>query len=93
MKATWSPTQMPRDDDTRSNRQRCGGVDTGTRGFAGAGQEQFLEPYWLGHSASRQHLDALRHLTADNPNQQRHLDRLEPQISALLGLLTKMVAT
>jgi hypothetical protein len=61
-------------------------MESGVRGFCGTGQEQFLEPYRLGQPASAQHLDALRHLTADNPNQQRNLDRLEPQISVALAL-------
>ncbi len=55
-------------------------VETGARGFALIGQEAFLQPYLAGQSAVGQDLDELRHLTADNPAQQRRLDVLEPQI-------------
>jgi PAS domain S-box-containing protein len=51
-------------------------VETGARGFALTGQEQFLEPYESGRSATGKDLERLRLLTMDNPDQQRRLDAL-----------------
>jgi len=51
-------------------------TETGERGFALTGKDASLEPYNGGKEAFRQHLDAARKLTADNPHQQDRLQRL-----------------
>jgi PAS domain S-box-containing protein len=66
-------------------------MQTGARGFALIGKEQFLQPYVEGKSALGQDLDELRHLTADNPAQQRRLDVLEPQILAATRFAQEIV--
>jgi methyl-accepting chemotaxis protein len=51
-------------------------TETGERGFALTGKEASLEPYNAGKDDFRQHLEAVRKLTADNPHQQARLQRL-----------------
>jgi methyl-accepting chemotaxis protein len=51
-------------------------IETGERGFALTGREASLEPYNAGKDAFRQHVEAARKLTADNPRQQDRLQRL-----------------
>jgi len=51
-------------------------IETGERGFALTGKDASLEPYNGGKEAFRQHIDAARKLTSDNPHQQDRLQRL-----------------
>jgi methyl-accepting chemotaxis protein len=51
-------------------------TETGERGFALTGKDASLEPYNGGKEAFRQHLEAARKLTSDNPHQQERLQRL-----------------
>ncbi|KNZ68059.1 chemotaxis protein [Massilia sp. WF1] len=51
-------------------------TETGERGFALTGKDASLEPYKAGKEAFRQHLEAARKLTADNPRQQERLQKL-----------------
>jgi methyl-accepting chemotaxis protein len=51
-------------------------IETGERGFALTGKDASLEPYKAGKDAFRQHLEAARKLTSDNPRQQERLQRL-----------------
>ena len=67
-------------------------VETAGRGFALTGHELFLEPYEPGRRAVHQDVDALRPLTADNPDQQRRLDVLGPQVIAKIEASDKLVA-
>ena len=67
-------------------------VETAGRGFALTGHEPFLEPYEPGRRAVRQDVDALRSLIADNPDQQRRLDLLGPQVIAKIETSDKLVA-
>ena len=65
-------------------------AETGQRGFVITGHDSYLEPY---NNALRDIdviLRDLRELTADNPNQQERLDRLEPLIGEKL---TELKAT
>src|SRR5207245_9246059 len=61
------------------------------RGYLLTGGERFLEPY----NAAVQSIDAdlkdVRKLTADNPNQQRRLDALEPLVAAKLAELKETI--
>ncbi|NVB82447.1 MAG: histidine kinase [Kofleriaceae bacterium] len=67
-------------------------AETGQRGFVITGREEFLEPYnqALG-TVDRAYLE-LRRLTADNPEQQRRLDLLKPQIDTKLDELKRVIA-
>jgi PAS domain S-box-containing protein len=67
-------------------------VQTSARTFSSTGEEAFLGPYFKGEPAIAQELDLLRHLTADNREQQMRLDSLEPQIAAKFGISKEMVA-
>ncbi len=55
-------------------------AETGQRGYVMTGEERYLEPYRSAIEAVSQRLNDLRKLTADNHNQQRRLDALEPLI-------------
>src|SRR5713101_9252781 len=57
-------------------------AETGQRGYVITGEEHYLEPYRSAIEAVDQRLKDLRKLTADNPNQQRRLDALEPLIAS-----------
>lgn len=57
-------------------------AETGCRGYVLTGDDSYLEPYARALSQIHQNVAELRELTADNPRQQRSLDRLEPSISA-----------
>src|ERR1700675_3013308 len=67
-------------------------VETCARTFALTGQEPLFAHYEAVRGTVAQDEDALRHLTSDNPHQQRRLDVLEPQIRAALEFAESMVA-
>lgn len=52
-------------------------IETGMRGFALSGQDDFLEPYNAGKTAFEQTWTKLKNLTSDNPTQQSRLDELK----------------
>lgn len=60
-------------------------AETGHRGFAITGDESFLEPYLESTSTIAKDVKALRELTRDDPNQQKHLDDAEPLVAAKLA--------
>jgi PAS domain S-box-containing protein len=60
--------------------------ETGQRGFALTRDRSFLEPHDRGRARLQEDLTELRHLTSDNPKQQRALDRLEPLVKARLAV-------
>jgi PAS domain S-box-containing protein len=66
-------------------------VETSARTFALTGQDPLLAHYEAAKGAVAQDVDTLRHLTADNPNQQRRLDVLEPQIRDALEFAESIV--
>jgi PAS domain S-box-containing protein len=67
-------------------------AESSARTFALTGQDSSLTLYQSARGAVVQDEDALRSLTADNPNQQRRLDELEPQLRAALKLAETIVA-
>jgi signal transduction histidine kinase len=67
-------------------------VETGARAFDATGEESFLNPYFDGKQAIGNDLEKLRHLTADNPGQQRRMNLLESQTGAKLEFSTSVVA-
>lgn len=62
-------------------------AETGQRGYLLTGEEPFLAPYNDAGDRVRANIKDLRQLTADNPNQQRNLDVLQPLIDAELKLM------
>ena len=62
-------------------------AETGERGYLLTGEESYLEPYNGAAGKVHENSKDLRELTADNPRQQRALDRLEPVIESRLALL------
>jgi signal transduction histidine kinase len=62
-------------------------AETGQRGYILTGENSYLDPYENALGQILQNVRAVRELTADNPNQQRSLDRLQPLIAAKLAEL------
>jgi PAS domain S-box-containing protein len=67
-------------------------TETSARAFALSGQEPFLAHYRTARETVFVDEDALRHLTADNPSQQRRLDVLEPQVRTVLEFAESIIA-
>ncbi|MGF1737027.1 CHASE3 domain-containing protein [Photobacterium satsumensis] len=53
--------------------------ETGLRGFAIAGQDDYLEPYFSGKNDFLQYLSSAKQLTSDNPAQQQRFDAVAEQ--------------
>jgi PAS domain S-box-containing protein len=66
-------------------------AETGARGYIIAGEERYLEPYRAAIAMIDQEVKELRRLTADNPNQQRRLDILEPLMAGRIALVAEMI--
>jgi CHASE3 domain sensor protein len=62
-------------------------AQTATHGYVITGQEAFLEPYEAAAPAARAHIDRLKLLTSDNPDQQRRLALLEAPVAQELDSL------
>jgi methyl-accepting chemotaxis protein len=62
-------------------------AETGQRGYLITGRDSYLEPYFAGIKASAEAIEELHKLTADNANQQRRLDAVQPLIAAKLDEL------
>jgi signal transduction histidine kinase len=67
-------------------------LETSARSFALTGQDRLLAHYETTKSTAVQEEDTLRHLTADNPNEGRLLDGLEPQVRAALEFAASLIA-
>ncbi len=67
-------------------------VETSARTFASSGQDPLRAHYETARGAVAQDEDALRHLTADNPSQQRRLDVLESRVRNALDFAGMIVA-
>jgi methyl-accepting chemotaxis protein len=66
-------------------------AETGQRGYIIVGEERYLEPYQAGTTAANQAIRSVRRLTADNPNQQRRLDALEPIVASKIAELKETI--
>jgi methyl-accepting chemotaxis protein len=66
-------------------------AETGQRGYVITGDEAFLEPYRSGSGDVANQVKELRKLTADNPNQQKRIDSMEPLIAAKLAVLKQTI--
>lgn len=60
-------------------------VETAARGYAIAGEDSFLEPYFAALGNIEQNAKRLQQLTADNPVQQQRVAALAPLVAARLG--------
>jgi PAS domain S-box-containing protein len=67
-------------------------LETSARGFALTGQDLLLTHYEAAGGTINQDFSTLRHLTPDNPNQQRRLDVLEPQMADAIGFADHLVS-
>ena len=67
-------------------------VETSARTFALTGQDLLRAHYEAARAAVALDEDALRHLTADNPSQQRRLDVLESRVRTALEFAETIVA-
>ncbi len=66
-------------------------AETGQRGYIITGEQRYLEPYNAAINALEPKLKQLQQLTADNPNQQRQLNILQPLIAQKLAELKKTI--
>ena len=67
-------------------------MQTATRGYSLTGSDSLLPAFEKSEAAIRASLAALRRETADNPNQQRRLDELEPAILAAIEIMHSRIA-
>jgi PAS domain S-box-containing protein len=67
-------------------------TETSARAFALSGQELLLVHYRTVRETVFVDENTLRHLTVDNPSQQRRLDVLEPQVSTALEFAESIIA-
>src|SRR5262249_17717672 len=67
-------------------------AETSVRGFLLTDDASFLEPYDAALSTLPGRLDELRRLTADNPDQQKALERLTRSSAAILEVYRQMLA-
>jgi methyl-accepting chemotaxis protein len=66
-------------------------TETGQRGFVLTGVERYLEPHTAGVAQTKGSVQLLRQLTADNPDQQRRIDALEPLIRGKFAELDETI--
>jgi len=68
-------------------------AETGQRGFIITGNDGYLEPYRNSLTNIPDKLKSLRHLTKDNPLQQKRLDKIDPLIDKKLAELKTTIDT
>ncbi|MBV8465797.1 MAG: CHASE3 domain-containing protein, partial [Burkholderiales bacterium] len=66
-------------------------AETGQRGYLLTGEDSYLEPYIAAVDAAPKNLRELRDLTADNSEQQRHLDQVEKLVAAKFAELKRTI--
>ena len=66
-------------------------METGARGFAVAGKEEFLEPFNQGKIDYQSHFDIIKRLTADNFQYQDDLTKLNNSVETWLQWETDQV--
>ena len=67
-------------------------AETGVRGFVISGNEAFLEPYNISRQTMAQHIDKVKNLTADNPLQQKNIERLQTQVNPQTKYFDDLIA-
>jgi PAS domain S-box-containing protein len=75
-------------DETRA---RLDDAETGQRGFLLTGDEAYLEPYREAIKNLDRVTNELKKLTSDNPDQQEHIQRVEPLIESKLAELQRTI--
>lgn len=68
-------------------------METGARGYALAGKDDFLEPFNQGKADYEQHYEAIKALTWDDPQQQERLDKLQSGYESWLEWETGQLVT
>ncbi|WP_231854982.1 CHASE3 domain-containing protein [Photobacterium profundum] len=66
--------------------------ETGLRGFAIGGQDDYLEPYISGKEKFQEHLKTAKHLTSDNPAQQQRFDAVATDAANWQAYAEKLIA-
>ena len=66
-------------------------AETGQRGYTITGDESYLEPYNQANAEINRRIEQLHSLTQDNPNQQRRIAILKPQINARFSRLKRTI--
>ena len=66
--------------------------ETGLRGYAVGGQEDYLEPYFSGQEKFNVYLEDVKHLTSDNPKQQARFDEVANDAKNWQIYAEKMIA-
>ena len=67
-------------------------AERGQRGYLITGDERYLEPYNAAVAVIQERVQALKHLTEDNPRQQARIPLLEEQVLAKLKELDRTIA-
>jgi methyl-accepting chemotaxis protein len=66
-------------------------AETGQRGYLLTGDEAYLEPYREAIRSLDEVMGNLKKLTSDNPNQQKHIQALQPLIEKKLAELQQTI--
>lgn len=66
-------------------------AETGQRGYIITGEQRYLEPYSAAMERLELQIKELQKLTADNPNQQNRLDRLQPLITKRMAVMKNVI--
>ncbi len=66
-------------------------IETGMRGFAITGVEEFLEPYTAGNAMYDESFNRGRTLTLDNPAQTARWDRIDEQVELLMAETDRII--
>jgi len=66
-------------------------AETGQRGYIITGRDSYLQPYIESRKVVEREIKDLQNLTKSNPNQQRRLETLEPQIRSKLAELQETI--
>ncbi|BAZ53993.1 multi-sensor hybrid histidine kinase [Nostoc sp. NIES-4103] len=66
-------------------------AETGQRGYIITGEQRYLEPLQAAIQVIEPKIKEIRQLTADNPNQQRQVDILEPLVNKKLAELQQTI--
>src|SRR5205823_5180101 len=66
-------------------------AETGQRGYIITGDEEYLQPYTKATSSINQHIERLKALIADEPEQQRRLASLEQKMAERLQLMSETI--
>ncbi|MCI2263662.1 methyl-accepting chemotaxis protein [Xanthomonas indica] len=67
-------------------------VETGSRGYLLAGQQQHLQPFTAGLAAFDKNFAEAKRLTADNPRQQARLEKVHAAFDDLVGVEKQIIA-